>query len=388
LGRAHQAYAIKTQKVINLYRAEHLWRHEEAEMPNRPARKRGRQVPQRPQDIRIDGMPPLPDTTKWQPRNDRTETLQGAFLKRCVALENVIRLRSQLEKEMNIDNYDSGPGIEDIIRDEFRKLLPNRYSVRSGVINDRLGRSAGDCDIIIFNDLWFPAVKAGATDSSRRFHFPIEGVYSVVEVKQSMDFNILDQAMEKLVICHRLHRPQTNANRLIENRDLDDCIHGLTNPLYSAIIATSLKDGIELDEIVDRFFLINTKLRRLEVVRALCVLGYGTVTWGFAYDAVERRPTKFMREDIFAPIFPAYHKVPDIPSALYAFMTDLLLHLYHSVLAAEDIAVAYGPKEFAAKFPTSPEIVLPPEAEWMDKLKYPCRSDETFAKPEKKKKQP
>lgn len=315
-------------------------------------------------------IPQFPDTTKWQPRVDRTETLQGAFLKRCIALEAEIRLRVQLEKEMNIDSYDSGPGVEDILRNALQSLLPGRYSVRSGVINDRQGKTAGDCDIIIFNDLWFPAIKAGATAESRRFHFPIEGVYAVCEVKQTVDYRVLDEAMEKLVVCSRLERPQTNANRLVENYDLDGCFHGLKNPLYTVVIATSLKNGIDIDKLVERFFHVNKTLKRLEVVRCLCVIDKGAVTWHFIDLNGNMRPTLFMRDDIFAPIFPAYHKVPKTPSALYAFLSDLLLHLYQSVLAAEDIAAVYGPKEFTSMRPNSPEIVLEPDMEWMEKLKW------------------
>lgn len=315
-----------------------------------------------------DNTPDLPDTTRWQPREDKVGKLQQSFVKRCIGLEKAISLRVQLEKEMNIDNYDSGPGVEDILREELRYLLPNRYSVRSGVINDRRGRTAGDCDIVIFNDFWFPAIKAGATPESRRFHFPIEGVYSVCEVKQSLDYKLLDEAMEKLVVCHRLERPMTNANRLVENYDLDGCFHGLRNPLYSAIIATSLKDGIEMDRLVERFFDINKTLKRLEIVRCLCVLGQGTVTWHFIHPDGNKRPTLFMREDIFAPIVPTYHKVPKTPSALYAFLSDLFMHLYQSVLAAEDVAVAYGPNEPTVMYPTSPEVVLEPDTEWMKKL--------------------
>jgi hypothetical protein len=57
---------------------------------------------------------PLPDTKKWQPRKNASETLKSAFLKRCIALENLIQTRAVHEQEMNIDNYDSGPSIEDI----------------------------------------------------------------------------------------------------------------------------------------------------------------------------------------------------------------------------------------------------------------------------------
>jgi len=322
-----------------------------------------------------DDMPELPDTKQWQPRTDKIETLQGTFLKRCIGLEKEIQLRVQLERELNIDNYDSGPGVEDILREELRYLLPNRYSIRSGVINDRRGKTAGDCDIIIFNDLWFPAIKVGATPESRRFHFPIEGVYAVCEVKQSIDYKVLDEAMEKLVTCHRLDRPQTNANRLVENCDLDGCFHGLKNPLYSVIIAASLKEGGELDKLVERFFYINKSLKRLEVVRCLCILGHGAVTWTFTDVDGDTRPTLFMRDDLFTSIFPAYHKVPKTPSALYAFLSDILLHLYQSVLAAEDIAVAYGPKEFNAMRSI---LMLEPDIEWIEKLKWTKDKDGTI----------
>lgn len=63
--------------------------------------------------------PELPNVNEWQPRSSATETLQEAFLKRCLAVESMIRMRVQAEQNMNIDNFDSGVGLEDIIRDEI-----------------------------------------------------------------------------------------------------------------------------------------------------------------------------------------------------------------------------------------------------------------------------
>jgi len=315
---------------------------------------------------------PLPDTRKWQPKKSSSETLKSAFFKRCLAIETFIRLRSQLEREMNINNFDSGFGIEDIIREEFSQLLPNRYSVKAGVINDRYGNTAGDFEVVIFNEQWFPLVKAGATAASRRIHLPIDGVYAVCEVKQTLDFKTLDKAMEKLVICHRLHRPHTYANRLVENRENSQCIHGLSNPLYSMIIATDLKEGIELDRLVERFFDINKTLERLEVIHGLCVLGHGTVTWGFRDNDGELRQALFMMEDLYLPIFPIYYKVPTIGSAFYPLMADLLSHLYHSVLAPEDVAAVYGNPIPPISIPNSPDIVLKPDAQWLSILNQVC----------------
>lgn len=267
---------------------------------------------------------------------------------------------------MNIDNYDSGLGIEDIIREEFRKLCPKRYSINCGVINDRYGKTAGDFDLIIFNELWFPQVKSGATLASRRVHFPVEGIYAVGEIKQALNFDSLDTAMKKLVICHRLHRPVTSGNRLVENREGGYSTKEISNPLYSFIIATELEDGIEFEEIVNRFFAINKTLKRLEIVRCLCVLGHGTITWGIPDKNTARgiMPALFMR-DLNEPIFPVMEKIPEVESAFFPLMLNLLLHLYHSVLAPEDIAASYG-------YQSRPKVKVPDSSEfWLmpDKVK-------------------
>lgn len=320
---------------------------------------------------------PLPNTSRWRPRKKVADSLESAFSKRCIATEKLIQLRAEIEKQMNIDNFDSGVGLEDIIRNEFRAILPNRYSITSGVINDPNGLTAGDFDLVIFNDLWFPQIKAGATMESRRVHFPVDGVYAIGEIKQTLDFKTLDAAMKKLVICHRLKRRKTYAYRVTENREGSTCLHGLTNPLYSFILATDLREGIELDEIVERFFFINKSLKRLEVVRALCVLGRGTVTWSYYDSKMERnRDALFMLEDLYEPIFPSYFRKPGLESAIYPLIVNLMLHLYHSVLAPEDITAMYGSKEnLKYVHPKTSDIVHEPDKEWLESLKISCNEN-------------
>src|SRR5262249_21252049 len=143
---------------------------------------------------------------------------------------------------------------------------------------------------------------AGAVTGSRRVHLPIEGVYAVGEVKQTLTYASLDAALEKLVIAHRLHRPPTSASRIVENRELDACKHGLTNPLYSFVLATRLEEGISFDAVIRRFVEINQGLRRLEIVRALCVLGKGTIHWVTRDNSGEIRPTLLMGHDLHQPL--------------------------------------------------------------------------------------
>jgi hypothetical protein len=57
------------------------------------------------------------------------DPLREAFAKRCIAAEESIRVRADYERRMAIHNFDSGVPVEDFVRDEFRLLLPTRYSV-------------------------------------------------------------------------------------------------------------------------------------------------------------------------------------------------------------------------------------------------------------------
>lgn len=305
--------------------------------------------------------PALPDTSHWQPKPTSNQALSTAFLSRCKAAEAMIQLRAKLERDANINNFDSGAGVEDILREELRRILPRRYAVTAGVINDRDARTAGDFEIIIFNDTWFPAMMMGATTASRRWHYPIEGVYGVIEVKQSLSLQTLDAAMEKLVVAHRLRRLMIPAGRITENRHSDRRYPGLSNPLYSAIVAVGMTPGISLQSAIERFFDISRSLKRLELVRALCVLGEGTATWAWRGEDDEPCIATFMEGDLALPLIPVMHRSNEIGSALYPLMVDLLQHLYHSVLGPEDISALYGLRTHKLGAPFNPNVFLSPD---------------------------
>jgi hypothetical protein len=128
------------------------------------------------------------DTSKWVPHKAEKNKIGEAFQTKCSGIERLIIAKAELEQNMNLNNFDSGAGIEEIIRGELGNLLPKRYLVSKGVVSDRNGFTAGDVDVIVFNEQWFPFVKAGASEQSRRFFFPIEGVYAIGEVKQTLGF--------------------------------------------------------------------------------------------------------------------------------------------------------------------------------------------------------
>lgn len=286
--------------------------------------------------------PDLPDPSQWQPKKS-PEVLKSTFRNRCLGVERLIRLRAELERQSNLQNFDAGPGIEDIFRDELDRLLPDRYAVRPGVVSNRQGLNAGDCDVVIFNHLWFPSIRAGATPSSRRFHYPIEGVYGVLEIKQSLTASSLDEAMEKLVMVARLS-PPPSGTLLVENRGMVDA--GPTPPIFTAVVCAGLAPGESLQRLVDRFIAINGQLKRREVVNALCVLGVGFASWAHG----DPPSTAF-----FGPDETGLHLSPflleasedEAISPFYELVTNLLEQLTGQVLPASGTAVHYGaPQEF------------------------------------------
>ena len=220
----------------------------------------------------------LPDSSSWQPESNRQDTLSNALMITCQIAQARIVARASAERVFNVHNFDSGAGVEDIVREELGNLLPRRYSVNAGVVNDRNGNTAGDCDIVVRDPLWSPIIKLGATSQSRRFHFPIEGIYAVAEIKQTLGFGQLDSAMEKLVTVSRLHRPENPYGHITENQHIQflDRPGAILNPLHKTVFATGLQDDLKFNDVSQRFGAINEQLDRDDMVNMLCILDHGT----------------------------------------------------------------------------------------------------------------
>lgn len=312
---------------------------------------------------------PLPDTSTWRPREVAAETLSKAFYIRCRQMEDLILNSSRAEIELNIDNYDAGSGIEDIVRRSLTELLPSRYLVTAGCLNDCLGRTAGDSEIIVFNDTWFPVVKAGATPYSRRSHFPIEGVYASLEVKQSLTAASLDQAMEKLVTQSRLYRPLISQNHITEN-----CVYGesnshLMNSLFTGIVATRLAPNTTLDETILRFVRLNQQLKRTEVVRFLCVLGQFACFWSSVPDHGPAIPATFKGSDLNHDLLPTMVSADEGQCPFYYLVAELFAHCSLTVLSPESLSSAYGLGSHNVKLAHSSDLRLKSTGEHITPLK-------------------
>ena len=288
----------------------------------------------------------LPDLSGWQPRMDKAPSLRKGLMITCQAVQGRIVNEAEIERRFNIDNYDSGPGIEDIVRRELSLLLPDRYSVAAGVVSDQDGRTSGDHDLLIRDQFWAPAVKLGATQDSRRFHYPVASIYSAIEIKQTMGYQELDQAMEKLVTLSRLNRPENPYGHITENQhftSLDQT--GFTlNPLQTVVLGTRIRNGISLQDLAMRFGRINADLDRHEMVRELCVLDQGVAIYMVDNGSSGYVEADFMRDRQEKLVMAIYDQEPD--NAFYLLFIHTLGHLTRSVLQIHDLHRRYGADYF------------------------------------------
>ncbi len=216
-------------------------------------------------------------------------------------------------------------------------LLPDRYAVTPGVVIDSKGYNCGECDLIIANRFWEPLLKYGATDESRRVHIPVEAVYTVIEIKQTLTEDSLDAAMEKLVMYKRLERARSEYGGLIENHNLEflDKPGTSLNYRFDAILAV---DCAEEDlALVERFFKINQELEPAYRVNALAILGSGYARYLDLSSDGQIRDHLYPESNMaymngFVPekVFPAWSSLSQ--DALYHLYEDLLHHLTLSVL--------------------------------------------------------
>lgn len=297
-------------------------------------------------------MKEIPITKDWKTNKNKSDSLSKIIFEKCKHVESQILKQAEQEKYYNINNFDSGIAIEEIVRKSIERLIPKRYKTSKGILCDRDGKTSGEHDIIIFNELWFPYLT-GNKEGKERKYFPIEGVYAIGEVKQTLNIDSLDKGLEKLVLAQRLNRPRIGNNRYTENRNDGDDELGISNPLFTFLLAINYDNNISIDDLFNRFFEINKSLYRQEMIRALCVLDDFFISWVvFNEDTKVYDIARFNSKDEDKPIIPTLRLGKDkIESSFYDLIMYLGAHLNASILGPEDIYVAYGNKNHNIKIP-------------------------------------
>lgn len=139
------------------------------------------------------------------------------------------RLRAEVDLINSLFQHQGikGEGNETALRDFLTDFIPKQYGVGTGVVIDRDGKPSGQCDVVIYDDLSYPAFFS----LTASHFFPIDIVRVVIEVKTKLDATKAKTARENIRILRTLSVPEhygdppplshemTNGSRVYENRE-------------------------------------------------------------------------------------------------------------------------------------------------------------------------
>jgi hypothetical protein len=198
----------------------------------------------------------------------------------------------------------------------------------------------------------------------------IESVYAVLEVKQTLTMDTLDDAMSKIVRCHRLFRPLLPEGRITENRGIGAGTD-VGNPLFSAIVGVRYGPGVTAQALLDRFIEINQNLKRLEVIQCLCILGEASFMWGWKPDnaQVDVVVAPFNGRDLTSDLYVVEASPKNGEPALSGLVSRMLSHLTNVVLSPTDFSVLYGAGERLTARDDG-ATVLPADPDWSPMITF------------------
>jgi len=186
-------------------------------------------------------------------------------------------------------------------RDVLRGFLPGRYGVVCGKVVDSNGRQSEQIDVIVHDTFYSPLMFTIGTD---RF-VPVESVYAVFEIKQTLNKAHLDAAATKAESVRRLHR--TSAP--IPNQFGKEIRKDLSRfPVLAGILTSDSGWAVPFDDKLRERLAEQSPDRTIDIG---CALGAG------AFDA-EREPLVSDRSLIATSM--------SIPDRALSFFSMTLLH--------------------------------------------------------------
>lgn len=134
-------------------------------------------------------------------------------------------LLAKLEGSTNIPHCTGqGDHTESSWRDFLKNVLPKKYGIDRGYLIDSYGNVSDQIDAIIYDALYSPLIMISA--SGEKF-IPVEAVYSIIEIKPTINKKNLEYANNKIESVKKLirsSRGMTCAGKRVPPRELTDIL--------------------------------------------------------------------------------------------------------------------------------------------------------------------
>lgn len=233
-----------------------------------------------------------------------------------------------------------GSAREDLLKDYLRNLLPNKYSISSGIIIDFNQNQSKQQDFIIHDAFNCPSFFK--TDSNTIL--PIESVYATIEIKSTLNYDTLKQSVENIESVRKLHK--------LPNRNI---ISNDYNEQYPLGFVFAYSSDYSLEQIQKKLFELNKSVDGRHQISIVCVLDKGLI-----FNVYKDNLTNFT-------IIPTNDTVlarsdSDIENSLYSFYLLMLQYLDNVYIQVPSL-IEYAKKNNSFKVGLSiPNELIPNDA--------------------------
>ncbi len=152
-----------------------------------------------------------------------------------------------------------GTAREDLLKEYLKRLLPEKYAISSGIIIDYNQNQSKQQDFIIYDAFDFPNFFQTQSNSV----LPIESVYATIEVKSSLTYANLKDAVENIKSVRKLHR--------LKNKNDNN------NQIYPLGFIFAYTSKLSLEKILLKLNELYKNTSFSEQVSAICILDKGII---------------------------------------------------------------------------------------------------------------
>ncbi|MGK3616319.1 DUF6602 domain-containing protein [Bacillus cereus] len=149
-----------------------------------------------------------------------------------------------------------GGSREEILLSYLRKYIPIKYEMNNGVIIDETGEQSRQQDIIIYDSFNSPVLLNMQSTKM----VPIESVFSVIEVKSSLNKAEINKCVTNI----------SSVKSLVKNS-----IGGINSPTAGFVFAFT--SSTSLETLLDNLVEANAQVEKHKQISAVCVLDKGII---------------------------------------------------------------------------------------------------------------
>ena len=155
-----------------------------------------------------------------------------------------------------------GSAREDLLKDYLKKLLPEKYSITSGIIIDNNQNQSKQQDFIIHDAYNCPSFFKTESNSI----LPIESVYATIEIKSTLDYSTLEQSVKNVESVRKLNK--------LPNRNI---ISNTYNDVYPLGFVFAYSSNYSLEQIQKKMSELNKYIDARYQISIVCILDKGLV---------------------------------------------------------------------------------------------------------------